>query len=115
MTHYRFLVESRPLSGMEDEYHQWYDGRHSADLLTLPGARQVQRFRTIGSATDVPTFFMIVDYETDDLAGLLATIRTRAQSAGMPSSDALDPASVKVTILEARGPARRHPGETICR
>lgn len=105
MTHYRFLVESRPLPGREEDYHEWYDGRHSADLLTLPGARRVQRFSTVGPDQDAPSFFMIVDYETEDLPTLLATIRTRAQTSEMPSSNAIDRSSVKVTILEARSPA----------
>jgi hypothetical protein len=106
MTHYRFLVESKPLPGREADYHAWYDGRHLQDLLQLPGAWQAQRFAVVGARDgDDPTFFMIVDYETDDLPALLAEIQTRSSSGAMPSSDALDRASVKVTILEARPPA----------
>ncbi|MBA4763181.1 hypothetical protein [Sphingomonas sp.] len=105
MTHYRFLVESKPLPGREADYHAWYDGRHLQDLLQLPGAWQAQRFAVVGAPDgDDPTFFMIVDYETDDLPALLAEIQTRSSSGTMPSSDALDRASVKVTILEARPP-----------
>lgn len=106
MTHYRFLVESRPVAGREEAYHDWYDSRHGTDLLALPGARCVQRFSRVVFDGSEPSFFMIVDYETDDLAGLLATIKARAQGPDMPSSDALDRASVKVTILEARSPPR---------
>lgn len=105
MTHYRFLVESRPLPGREADYHAWYDGRHTQDLLQLPGAYKAQRFKEVAGADGAdPVFFMIVDYETDDLPALLAVIQARAQSDIMPSSDALDRASVNVTILEARTP-----------
>lgn len=105
MTHYRFLVESRPLPGREAEYHAWYDGRHTQDLLKLPGAYSAQRFKTVGGPDGAdPVFLMVVDYETDDLPALLAVIQSRAQSDIMPSSDALDRASVKVTILEAHVP-----------
>lgn len=108
MTHYRFLVKSRPETGRDDAYHDWYDSRHSADLLKLPGARQVQRFRMVVPDGDEPSYFMIVDYETDDLPGLLATIQARARSAEMPSSDALDRSTVQVTILEALNPPREN-------
>lgn len=104
MTHYRFLVESRPVPGREPEYHQWYDGRHTRDLLQLPGAWRAQRFEVVGTTGDDPVFFMIVDYETDDLPALLAEIRERSCNGIMPSSDALERASVKITILEARAP-----------
>ena len=106
MTQYRFLVESRPNAGQGEAYHEWYDGRHGDDLLTLPGARCVQRFRTVVPDGREPSFFMIVDYETDDLPGLLATIQARTQDGTMPSSDAIDRGSVRVTILEARSPPR---------
>ncbi|ODP38420.1 hypothetical protein [Sphingomonas turrisvirgatae] len=106
MTHYRFLVESKPLPGREADYHAWYDGRHMQDLLQLPGAYQAQRFAVVGAPdSDSPAFFMIVDYETDDLSALLAEIETRSSSGAMPSSDALDRGSIKVTILEARARA----------
>lgn len=104
MTHYRFLVESRPLPGREAEYHAWYDGRHTDDLLQLPGAFNAQRFKVAGTDGADAAFVMIVDYETNDLPALLAIIQARAQSDIMPSSDALDRASVKVTILEAHIP-----------
>lgn len=108
MTQYRFLVKSRPNAGQEEAYHDWYDSQHSADLLKLPGAKRVQRFRTVVPDGDEPSFFMIVDYQTDDLPGLLATIRARAQSTEMPSSDALDRSSVQVTILEAWSPPQEN-------
>ncbi|CAN5155600.1 hypothetical protein BH10PSE13_BH10PSE13_02830 [soil metagenome] len=104
MKHYRFLVESQPLAGQEADYHAWYDGRHTADLLRLPGVRQTQRFQTVGA--EGTRFFMIVDYQTDDLPGLLAEIQARGQSGAMPSSEALDRSSLKITILEAWAPAQ---------
>lgn len=110
LKHYRFLVESRPHPGQEAAYHAWYDGQHSADLLRLPGARQTQRFQVVGD--DGPRFFMIVDYQTDDLPGLLAEIQARGQSGAMPSSDAIDRSSVKITILEAWAPAQANDGAT---
>lgn len=113
MTRYRFMVESRPISGREADYHAWYDGRHTADLLNLPGAIRVERFRVVQpGGTD--SFFAIVDYETDDLPGLLATIGERSQTEDMPSSDAIDRESVKITILEGWTPpsGTRRPAET---
>lgn len=102
MTHYRFLVESRPVPGREADYHTWYDGQHTQDLLRLPGAWKAQRFKAVGTPEDSSVFFMIVDYETDDLPKLLTEIQRRSSIGIMPSSNALDRASVKVTILEAR-------------
>ena len=106
MAHYRFLVESRPRPGFEEKYHHWYDGRHSEDLLDLPGAQTVQRFTTVRAQDGLQSYFMIVDYETDDLNGLLATIQARSGTPDMPSSDAIDRDSVRVTVLEARWPPR---------
>jgi hypothetical protein len=103
MTHYRLMVESSPLAGREDEYHDWYDNRHLADILKIPGAQSAQRFSVIAKEGEPSRYFNIVDYEIDDLPALLETIKKRAGSADMPSNPAIDVATVKITILEARG------------
>lgn len=101
MTHYRFMVESTPIPGQEADYHAWYNGQHTADILRLPGAKRAQRFKTVGANPDDTRYFMIVDYETDDLPGLLAEIKARSGTPDMPSSTSIDSQSVRITMLEA--------------
>lgn len=107
MTHYRFMIESQPVPDREAEYNDWYDNSHLADILKLPGARLAQRFTVVGSEVEGGTrYFNFVDYETDDLPGLMAEIQARAGTDAMPSSDAMDRESVKITILAAHDVAQ---------
>jgi hypothetical protein len=102
MTHYRFLVESSAVVGREDEYHEWYDNQHTNDILRLPGVVSVQRFHVMGKEGERSRYYNIVDYESDDLPGLLETIKKRSGTPEMPTNPAIDNATVKFTVLEAR-------------
>jgi hypothetical protein len=50
------LVYSNPVPGMEDEFNEWYSGRHVHEILRVPGYLSAQRFRVtrhpVGGATD---------------------------------------------------------------
>jgi hypothetical protein len=39
-----WIVLTNPADGKEDEYNAWYDGRHIADTLALPGLTAAQRY-----------------------------------------------------------------------
>jgi hypothetical protein len=43
------LVFTNPVEGREDEYNEWYSGRHLDDVLAVEGFRAAQRFEFIES------------------------------------------------------------------
>ena len=32
------LVQTNPLPGQEEEFNEWYSGRHLKDILAVPGS-----------------------------------------------------------------------------
>lgn len=42
------LAFTTPVAGREEEYHDWYDNRHLADYLAVPGVVAAQRFALSG-------------------------------------------------------------------
>jgi hypothetical protein len=103
-----FLVQTEPVAGREDEYHEWYTNQHLDDLLAVPGFVAAQRF-TISPqqrpGTTPPKFahLAIYDIEGDPQAALASLAEARA--GGMLISDALGPESaahVYTSITELR-------------
>jgi len=39
-----FLVFTKPVPGMEDEYNHWYDNQHVHDVVRVPGVVSAQRY-----------------------------------------------------------------------
>lgn len=44
MRRFKMLVFSQPFPGREDEFNEWYTGRHLGDICALPGFTSAQRF-----------------------------------------------------------------------
>jgi hypothetical protein len=89
----RLIVLTNPVDGREDEYNDWYTGRHLDDVLAVHGFRAAQRFvfRPGKLSTD-PGFRYLAIYEVaaatveEAEAALLATAAKREL---MPISGAL--------------------------
>ena len=105
MKQYLLIVRTRPLAGREAEYHAWYDGRHLAEVLGVPGFTLARRFapRAVPPARDGDGRFLAVfTIETDDAERTLAGFdEARAR---MPVPDFLDADSVSFELWQAIGP-----------
>jgi hypothetical protein len=96
MARYTFVVFSDAVEGREDEYNEWYDGRHLGDVLNVPGFVSARRFLVAGSPNGAPARYMaLYEIETDDVGKVLAELFARSGTPAMELSDALDMQSVK--------------------
>src|SRR5258708_2624899 len=98
-----FVVQTNALPGRDDEFNQWYTGRHISDVLDVPGFVAAQRFR-LSSARRGPesplcpyAYLAIYEIECDPQAALDGLGRARGKE--MFISPALDPATMTFTVL----------------
>ena len=115
----RFVVFSNPTVGMEDEFNEWYEHVHIADVLRVPGMVSAQRFKLheialpdteegAGAVPEQAQHGYMLMYEMDgDPAAVMADMAARTMSGEMPLHEALDLSSITMGFWDALGPARR--------
>jgi len=93
MPQYKLVVLSEAVPGREQEYDDWYTGRHLADVLRVPGFVAAQRFRLQpnGDGPAPPAENLaLYEIESDDIAETMRLLLAASQSDDMPISGALD-------------------------
>ena len=115
----RFVVLSNPTDGMEDEFNEWYEHVHIADVLQVPGMVSAQRFKLheialpdseegAGVGPEQAQHRYMLMYEMDgDPAAVMAEMAARTMSGEMPLHEALDLSSIIMGFWDPLGPARR--------
>jgi hypothetical protein len=101
MASYLLLVYTRPISGQESEYHHWYDHKHLAEVLALPGFADAQRLAVCASVLTpvehpgqyVATFTI----ESEDIDTTIDEFDKARVAMAVPPS--LDPDSVSFQLL----------------
>jgi len=92
------VVMTKPVEGREDEYNEWYTGRHLEDVLAVEGFVAAQRFEWIPSklSRNAPYKYLAI-YEVDEEARERAerALLETAGGPGMPISDAMDTDNAK--------------------
>ncbi len=87
------VVFTNPVEGREDEYNEWYTGRHLDDVLAAAGFSAAQRFKWVPSklSRHAPHNYMAI-YEIDDEHREEAekALLEAAGTDAMPLSDAMD-------------------------
>lgn len=98
MRRFKLVVFSEPFEGRDDEYNEWYTGRHLADICALPGFTAAQRFElhSVSMGTELNKYMAIYDVETDDPEGVIEHMYAMRDTEAMPMSPAfnIDPTSV---------------------
>jgi len=87
------IVTSAPVSAeREDEYNDWYDNIHLADICALPGFVGAKRYKLAGDA-DQP-YLAVYDIDHDDPEAAMGGIMAGVQDGSVRMSDvlAMDPA-----------------------
>jgi hypothetical protein len=98
---YEYVVLSNPKDGREDEYNDWYDRRHLADVLAVPGFVAAQRFRLAKADGERRhRYLALYEIETADLRATLKDLYGRVGTPAMPISEAIDMDGVDATIYE---------------
>ena len=105
MASYKFVVLTNAIEGQDDVFNDWYDKRHLADLLEIPGIENAHRYRVIGADDTKPQwrYLAIYEIETDDIEATIAEIYARSGTEAMPLSPTLDMATVYAMPFESIG------------
>jgi hypothetical protein len=103
-----WLVFTKPVEGMEDEYNTWYDEVHLPDVAAVPGVRSAQRYE-VGperrSPDEEPAFRYLAVYEIEgDPELVFKETASRIESGEMFLSPALDRPATSQSVWHPRGP-----------
>ena len=102
MRRFRMLVFSQPFPGREDEFNEWYTGRHLDDICALPGFTSAQRFKlnSVSMGTALNPHLAIYDVETDDPDRVIENLFANRGTPAMPISPAFDLDATTVMLYE---------------
>lgn len=100
MPRYVLAVHTRPVAGLEADYHRWYDQVHLAEVLGVPGFVGAQRLAACEPGRH-NEFVATYTIESDDIDATIAEFdRARALLRTPPS---LDPESVSFRLYQVIG------------
>ena len=113
---YYFLVFSKSVEGREAEYNKWYDDRHAADVVSIPGFMTAQRY----VQSDVP-FFRVVDVQlpkylivykivSADVESVFTEVERRIKTGETYMSPAYDRKNSLNYVYQPLGPELKGPG-----
>ena len=86
------VVFTNPVEGREDEYNEWYSGRHLDDVLAVEGFRAAQRFKLVESklSRNCPHGYLaIYEADHDDAERAETALFAAAGTDAMPISSAM--------------------------
>ena len=103
------VVQSQPSDpSREDEYNEWYDNTHLAEVCAVPGFTGATRYKIAGDLTpdgvvpadrSRPAYLAVYTMESDDLDGVLQELGAQAGDGRMQMSDALSMDPLPTTTL----------------
>jgi hypothetical protein len=96
------LIRTSPFRGCENEFNQWYDQVHLAEVLAVPGFVGAQRFVVADTAGEHRRYVAIYEVDSDDITATMERFEKARPS--MSSTPALDPSSVDIELLTAVTP-----------
>jgi len=98
MRRFKMVVFSEPFEGQDDEFNEWYTGRHLDDICALEGFKTAQRFtlHSVSMGTTLNKYMAIYDVETDDPEWVIENMFANRDTPAMPMSPAfnIDPTTV---------------------
>jgi hypothetical protein len=104
MTRALYVVHTRPSSpDREDEYNEWYDNTHLADVCAVEGVVGAKRYQVAGDvAGGLPPYLAIYEIDCENPQDAIDAIGAAAASGAMPISDALqlDPPPITNLFIE---------------
>jgi hypothetical protein len=99
------LTFSDAIEGQENAYDDWYQKVHLPQVCEIPGIRAAQRFRLVhtgAKAPDGPRNVAVYQLDGDPQL-VFAEMLQRARSGALDRSDAVDQATISVTLWTANG------------
>jgi hypothetical protein len=113
---YQLLVFSNPVAGKEDEYNKWYDGQHLADVVSIPGFVNGQRFIATeiqlrgGGAMPPRKYVVVYTVVTSDLPAVYDEVNRRIKTGITYMSPAYDRSTSYNYTYKAITPVLLHKG-----
>ncbi|WP_174275257.1 DUF4286 family protein [Sphingomonas bacterium] len=106
MGHYKLVVLTNPVDGREQDYNDWYDNQHLADVVAVPGYRSAQRFRLRNPMgyDHAHRYLALYEIETDDPDAAIEALLARRGTELMAVSDALDQDTAVAGLFESCSP-----------
>jgi hypothetical protein len=102
MRRFKMLVFSEPFDGRDDEFDEWYTGRHLADICALPGFTMAQRFKlhSVSMGKTLNRYLAIYDMESDDPDGVIEAMFAARDTEVMPIHPAFNLDATTVMLYE---------------
>jgi hypothetical protein len=108
MAKHVFVVFTSAVEGRDEEFNEWYDNTHIHDVLKVPGYVAAQRFKVVSELSSgiAPKckYIALYEMETDDPAKTLSELVSRAGTAELANSEAMDLNEFGGMIAAAIGP-----------
>jgi len=108
--HTVFVVFTKPVEGMEDEFNNWYDNQHIHDVVKVPGVVSAQRYEMVhpGPGGGEMTNRYLAIYQIDGPPeAAMDVMMARFLTEDMPGTDALDLEATEMAVWAPRGPLVR--------
>ncbi|WP_280314984.1 DUF4286 family protein [Nocardia abscessus] len=109
MAESKMLVFSNAVAGQDEEFNEWYDTKHLAEVVAVPGVSSGQRFELVpaalpGGNAAAPAHRYLAVYElSDDPDKIVQAFVARAGNGEIELSKALDVSTLAVSVWRARG------------
>jgi hypothetical protein len=107
------MALSNPISpDREQEFNDWYDNIHTAEVTSLPGIVAVTRYRTIvqlSPPAEQPAYRYLAIYELDDINTAVHALQNATSQLNM--SDSMDLQAAQVMAYETVAPRSGRAGE----
>ncbi len=102
MRRFKMLVFSDPAEGCDQDYNEWYSGRHLADICALPGFTSAQRFKldSVSMGAALNKYLAIYDMETDDPDWVVENMFALRDTEAMPMTPAFNLDTANVMLYE---------------
>jgi hypothetical protein len=106
MERFKLVVLANPTDGREEEFNEWYNNTHLADIVAVPGFRSAQRFmlKEPMGFEHRQRYLAIYELKCADPQAVLEELYRRRDTPAMILSDALDLRTVVSGVFEPCSP-----------
>jgi len=106
MAIFKLVVMTGPKPGRDEEYNDWYNNQHLADVVAVPGFRSAQRFKLKDAMGNEHrnNYLAIYEIDSDNPKAVLDDMFKRSGTPAMVLSEALDLDKAVVGLFEPCSP-----------
>jgi hypothetical protein len=104
MGKYLMIVQSRGLSGHEEDLPRWYDEVHFKEMCAIPGVVSARRYLVTDTSPVKPAIpnLAIYEIEADDIATVGRELYRRTRAGEMTRLETLDRETMTMVFYEQK-------------